>query len=138
MYGEIDARTRHLAAAVGINLEIVRIFTSRIPKKISKRTAKGKYMVLDGDTICFSVLDSLCELKNQLSFSSEFGQKVKDKYTCLVNKVKDNPNLNIHVPSFERFVIQEFISPYMPRAYKISFDDLTSREIIALYEWVVI
>lgn len=137
MYGEIDARTQHFAAAVGIHANIAKIFTSRIPKKITKTTANGKSIILDGDTVIFSVLDALSELKGQLSFDSKVGKKIRDKYTTLVEKVKNDPTSTINVPCFERFVIEEFLTPYMPRAYKISFNELSSKEISALYTWIV-
>ena len=137
MYEGTDARTQHFAAAVGIHANIAKIFTSRIPKKIVKTTASGKTIILDGDTVIFSTLDSLYELKGQLSFDSKAGQKIKDKYSALVEKVKTDPTSTVNVPCFERFVVKEFLTSYMPRAKKITVDELNSREISILYTWIV-
>ena len=136
MYEITDARTQEFATWIGIPRNIVKIFTSRIPQKVIKTTATGKKITIDGDTIIYSTLNDLYELRGQLSVDFKREEKIRNKYTALVEKVKYDPTINVKVPCFERFVVSEFLSPYMPRTKKVTVDDLIPEEVAILYNWI--
>ena len=134
MYEDTNARTQEFALEIGLPREIVRIFTSRIPKEINKVGRNGKEYTKDGDTIIFSTLNDIYNMQSYLSSSEVRMNEIRSKYSALVEKVKDNPKAtDINLSSFERFAVKETLGPYMK---KINIDELTPEEIVILFQWI--
>lgn len=127
----LDTRTTRFAASVGVHYHLAYIFTSRVPEKISIKGKNGKIKEIDGDTIVYSILDDVYDLHAHLAFDP------KKKADFFNNYAMSD---NIKKISFERFVVREIFSSCLSkgRYVQISIDDLSDKEIDALYEWIAL
>lgn len=124
MYEDTNARAKEFAAWVGIDLVIANALTSRIPEEVIRVSAAGNEHKVHGDTLIFSSLDSISKLKGRLSESSQKRKQLERLYAFL----GDYPL------SFERYVLEEYITSYLPR--EITVDMLTDEEVTALFKWL--
>ena len=125
MYEDTNARAKEFACWVGIDLDIAKILTSRIPKGFVIRTsASGNEHKIDGDTLIFSSLDSISQLKGRLSETSKNRQQLEKQYALISNYKK----------SFERYALEEFITNYLPQ--EITVEQLTDEEVSAIFKWL--
>lgn len=125
MYEDTNTRAHEFAAWVGIDFEIAKILTSRIPNApVIRISAAGNSHKIDGDTLIFSSLDSISKLRGYLSDISPKRQQLERKYALI----------GIHSISFERYTLEEFLTSYLPREITISM--LTDKEVSALFRWL--
>lgn len=125
MYEDTNARAKEFACWVGIDFAIAKVLTSRIPKGIVIRiSAAGNEHKIDGDTLIFSSLDSISDLKGSLSEISETRQQLEKQYALISNYKK----------SFERYALEEYITNYLPR--EITVEQLTDEEVSAIFKWL--
>ena len=117
-------RAIDFACWVGIDINIALILTSRIPKKVVRISAAGKKHIIDGDTMIYSSLNKICNLKGTFSNLSQIKNKIKAEYDSLIN-----PQY-----SFERYAIKEYLELDIPR--EIIIEELSEEEILALYNWI--
>lgn len=141
-YENEDDRIHHLGRIAGVSPEIIRIFTSRIPKEYVKITSSGRRRTHDGDKIILPVLDRLYDLKGVFQDDTFPMKNISVMYKL---KHRDPENRTI---SFKRFVLNEYLLPAFPKGKtsvsnrKVFFPievpilELSQEEVDVLYEWL--
>lgn len=137
MYKDTEERTREFAVWIGIDAEIVKIFSSRIPLKVTKTSSTGKKHEIDGDTILYTVLNKIYDFKNKLVLEPNRYNTICSKYSELKTSTDSTSETS---PSFKRFAVKDVLERYLPRVKecRIDLNELSDEEISILYKWFTI